>query len=83
MSKNAQTILRCLQEVDRSRPYFVGLLAQRYGWHQEKDNVDADLTRTFVEAEKFSEYLWYEVHYLSVFLQISMFFNFEGYHKVS
>ena len=31
----------CLAEIDRSRPYFVGLLGQRYGW--VPDELPADL----------------------------------------
>src|SRR6185369_17325583 len=26
----------CLAEIDRSRPYFIGLLGQRYGWIPEE-----------------------------------------------
>jgi tetratricopeptide (TPR) repeat protein len=33
----------CLAEIDRCRPYFIGLLGQRYGWIP--DTVDADLVR--------------------------------------
>lgn len=51
-----QTILRCLQEVDNSRPYFIGLLAQQYRWHQEIDGSDAILTQAFELAEKESQY---------------------------
>lgn len=27
-----QVLARCLQEIDDSRPYFIGLLGERYGW---------------------------------------------------
>lgn len=54
-----QTILRLLQEVDNSRPYFIGLLAQRYGWHQEVDGADKVLTEAFELAEKELQYLFY------------------------
>ena len=57
MTTSGQTILSCLSELDRSRPYFVGLLAQRYGWHQEKNGADALLTKTFELAETHDEYL--------------------------
>jgi hypothetical protein len=33
----------CLAEIDRCRPYFIGLLGQRYGW--VPDSVDAELVR--------------------------------------
>jgi hypothetical protein len=57
MGKEGKTILRCLQEVDHSRPYFVATLAQRYGWHQEVDEADQLLTNSFKVAEAFPEYL--------------------------
>jgi nephrocystin-3 len=55
---NKMTIIRCLQEVDNSRPYFVGLLGERYGWHQETSGADKSLTETFQVAEKVPEYLF-------------------------
>lgn len=54
-----QTIQHVLQEVDNSRPYFVGILAQRYGWHQEVDGADSLLTESFELAEKESQYQLY------------------------
>lgn len=51
MGDNHMTILRCLQEVDNSRPYFVGTIAQRYGWYQEKEGADEQLTATFAKAQ--------------------------------
>ena len=57
MGKEGKTILRCLQECDNSRPYFVATLAQRYGWHQEEDGKDQSLTATFKVAEALPEYL--------------------------
>jgi hypothetical protein len=58
MGKNAQTILRCLQEVDNSRPYFVAMMGERYGWHQEVDGKDSLLTTTFENAEAYHEHLF-------------------------
>eukprot|EP00026_Physarum_polycephalum_P000355 Phypoly_transcript_00355.p1 GENE.Phypoly_transcript_00355~~Phypoly_transcript_00355.p1 ORF type:complete len:1640 (+),score=387.43 Phypoly_transcript_00355:131-5050(+) len=58
MSKEYKTILSCLQEVNHSRPYFVGIIGQRYGWHQEQDGLDAILTKTFEHAAAFDEYEW-------------------------
>lgn len=58
MTQGGDTILTCLREVDHSRPYFVGTLGERYGWHQEHDNgKDALLRKTFERAESVSEYL--------------------------
>ncbi len=35
----------CLAEIDRSRPYFIGLIGQRYGWVPESlpDDLTAQL----------------------------------------
>ncbi len=57
MTNKNKAILACLQEVDNSRPYFVGMLGERYGWNQVTDGKDASLTKTFEEAELFPEYV--------------------------
>jgi nephrocystin-3 len=31
-SQQGETLPICLREIDRSRPYFIGLLGERYGW---------------------------------------------------
>jgi tetratricopeptide (TPR) repeat protein len=33
----------CLAEIDRSRPFFMGFLGERYGWAPEKDQYDLSL----------------------------------------
>ena len=33
----------CLAEIDRSRPYFIGMLGERYGWIPPPDGYAADL----------------------------------------
>lgn len=33
----------CLAEIDRSRPYFMGFIGERYGWIPEKDMYDPSL----------------------------------------
>src|SRR5262249_11809547 len=33
----------CLAEIERSRPYFVGLLGERYGWTPAGDAYSAEL----------------------------------------
>lgn len=38
-----QVLPLCLAEIDRSRPYFVGLLGERYGWIP--DEIPADLIK--------------------------------------
>eukprot|EP00164_Ancoracysta_twista_P012994 GFYU01020579.1.p1 GENE.GFYU01020579.1~~GFYU01020579.1.p1 ORF type:complete len:222 (-),score=29.19 GFYU01020579.1:2-667(-) len=34
MGDSGLTILTCLSEIDHSRPYFIGMLGERYGWHR-------------------------------------------------
>jgi tetratricopeptide (TPR) repeat protein len=33
----------CLAEIDRSRPYFIGFLGERYGWVPDRDQYDLSL----------------------------------------
>lgn len=33
----------CLAEIDRSRPYFMGFLGERYGWVPDRDQYDLSL----------------------------------------
>ena len=33
----------CLAEIDRSRPFFMGFIGDRYGWVPEKDQYDLSL----------------------------------------
>jgi tetratricopeptide (TPR) repeat protein len=35
----------CLAEIDRSRPFFIGLLGERYGWIPPKEKYSPDLVR--------------------------------------
>ena len=39
-----QVLPICLAEIERSRPYFIGLLGERYGWVPEE--VDPELAET-------------------------------------
>ena len=43
-----ETLRVCLREVDRSQPYFVALLGQRYGWC---DQTDDRLKKSFDKAQ--------------------------------
>ena len=36
-SQEGKVIEICLQEIDRCRPYFIGLLGERYGWTPNRD----------------------------------------------
>lgn len=41
----------CLGEIDKCRPYFLGILGQRYGWSQQSSNIiDHGLAETFDRA---------------------------------
>jgi tetratricopeptide (TPR) repeat protein len=42
-SKQGQTIGICLDEIERCRPYFIGLLGDRYGWVPEKEDYRPEL----------------------------------------
>ena len=42
-AKQGKVLPICLAEIDRSRPYFIGLLGERYGWVPEKDLYDSSL----------------------------------------
>eukprot|EP00741_Cyanophora_paradoxa_P007455 tig00000128_g7210.t1 len=57
-TENNLTIQICLDEIDKCRPYFVGILGMRYGWAQQTDGSDALLAATFKHAEKKSKYKW-------------------------
>ncbi|MFC1539034.1 DUF4062 domain-containing protein, partial [Candidatus Latescibacterota bacterium] len=38
---NDRVLSLCLKEIDESRPFFIGILGERYGWVPEKYPVDA------------------------------------------
>lgn len=47
----------CLNEIDKSRPYFLGILGQRYGWSQQSSSItDRSLQATFDSA--LEKYPW-------------------------
>ena len=51
-STSDDTILTCLNEIDRcyadnERPFFVGMLADKYGWVPDMDQLDARLRQTY------------------------------------
>ena len=41
-SKQGKVIEICLDEIERCRPFFIGLLGERYGWTPEKFEVSDD-----------------------------------------
>ena len=42
-SESGKTLPICLDEVDRARPYFIGILGERYGWVPAKHQYPADV----------------------------------------
>lgn len=40
--EEGKTIKTCLDEVDRCRPYFIGILGSRYGWQPAREDVTKD-----------------------------------------
>ena len=42
-SSEGQVLPLCLAEIERCRPYFIGLLGERYGWVPEPDTISRDL----------------------------------------
>ena len=41
-SRAGQTIRICLEEIDRCRPYFIGILGSRYGWVPGITEIEKD-----------------------------------------
>lgn len=42
-AKQGKVLPICLSEIDRSRPYFMGFIGERYGWTPESDQYDLSL----------------------------------------
>lgn len=51
-SENGEVLNICLKEIEKSRPYFIGLLGERYGWIPPKEHFHPSLLKT----EKWLEY---------------------------
>lgn len=41
-SKNGETAKICLREIKNSRPYFIGILGERYGWQPTLEELQVD-----------------------------------------
>lgn len=52
-AENGEVLSICLKEIDNSRPYFIGLLGERYGWIPPKQQIH----QSVLEREK-----WIESH---------------------
>ncbi len=51
--EEGKTIKTCLSEVDRCRPYFIGLIGSRYGWQPTQEDIRKD-------TELLEHYPWVE-----------------------
>lgn len=49
-TKSGETISICLDSIDRCRPYFIGMLGERYGWASYDGVKDELLDKTFENA---------------------------------
>lgn len=54
--RNGMVISTCLQEIDNSRPFFIGLLGERYGWIPSPEELEdnPDLIRRFPKISEYS-----------------------------
>lgn len=54
--RNGMVISTCLQEIDNSRPFFIGLIGKRYGWVPSHDELKvADLLVKFPKLERYAD----------------------------
>lgn len=54
--RNGMVISTCLQEIDNSRPFFIGLIGDRYGWVPSTEEFNAgDLLLKFPDLQQYSE----------------------------
>lgn len=49
-SKNGLVMSACLEQIDESRPFFIGILGSRYGWIPTRH--EADMMRASVERQR-------------------------------
>lgn len=56
-AEEGKTIKTCLEEVDRCRPYFLGLIGSRYGWQPDAEDIrkDPELLEQFPWVELASQ----------------------------
>src|SRR6187402_391338 len=50
---HGKIIRTCLEEIDRCRPYFIGIIANRYGWSPQFHDIQKD-------SELINHYPWIE-----------------------
>lgn len=53
--RNGKVISTCLQEIDNSRPFFIGLIGDRYGWVPSEEEIllNPELTERYPEISAF------------------------------
>lgn len=53
--RNGKVISTCLQEIDNSRPFFIGLIGDRYGWvpSEKEISLNPELTERYPEITSF------------------------------
>ena len=39
-SRNGLVLSACMEEIDNSRPFFIGILGSRYGWQPSQEDLD-------------------------------------------
>ncbi len=53
-AKQGRVIETCLREIDECRPFFIGLLGERYGWSPQREDLGA------FKYQLYSRYKWLE-----------------------
>src|SRR6056297_3646701 len=45
-AENGEVLGVCLHEIENCRPYFIGLMGERYGWVPPKEKIKPDVIQT-------------------------------------
>ena len=56
-ARNGQVVSICLQEIDNSRPFFIGIVGDRYGWCPSRDELQAcgDIVSRFPDLLSYAD----------------------------
>lgn len=54
-SKLGQVLQICLEEVDNSIPFFIGIVGNRYGWIPTSNDITEESVKTFPEVSSYIE----------------------------
>ncbi len=49
---NGKTVKVCLDAIDRCKPYFIGLLGNRYGWQPKMEDLGGEIPDNFKDEHK-------------------------------